>query len=251
MMKIDGRFWLDKNGESFLGRGRVVLLKTIDKTGSIHSAAKELGMSYKAAWDRIDIMNRLADEELLVRTVGGKRGGGTTLTPYAHELIATFERLESVHRTFIERFAKAGSDAEYLEQILSRAFLTTSARNQLLCTIKSLDLKGIECNITLVLPNGKTLQASITTASAKSMALKEGRKVYALIKSNDVIIVDQTDKPNHFDGVVSSTVDGTNSQEIAVDLSGLDLVLVSQASSLKAGERVSLYVDPKSIIIGV
>ncbi len=38
-MKIDGRFWLTKEGQSFLGAGRSELLERIDQTGSINAAA--------------------------------------------------------------------------------------------------------------------------------------------------------------------------------------------------------------------
>ncbi|WP_294893646.1 winged helix-turn-helix domain-containing protein, partial [Sulfuricurvum sp. RIFOXYD12_FULL_44_77] len=86
-MQIDGRFWLTKEGQSFLGAGRIELLERIDKTGSINAAAKEMKMSYKAAWERINGMNLLADQPLIERLTGGKGGGGTKLTPYARELI--------------------------------------------------------------------------------------------------------------------------------------------------------------------
>ncbi len=76
-MQIDGRFWLTKEGQSFLGAGRIELLEHIDKIGSIHAAAKEMKMSYKAAWERINGMNLLADHPLIERTTGGKGGGGT------------------------------------------------------------------------------------------------------------------------------------------------------------------------------
>ena len=41
-MKLNGRFWLTKDGESFLGAGRVELLEKIEEFGSISAAAKEM-----------------------------------------------------------------------------------------------------------------------------------------------------------------------------------------------------------------
>ena len=38
-------------------------------------------MSYRAAWDALDEMNNLAEQPLVVRTAGGKNGGGTQLPP--------------------------------------------------------------------------------------------------------------------------------------------------------------------------
>lgn len=58
---LDGRLWITKDSKNFLGRGRVVLLEQIQKTGSIHAAAKAMKMSYKSAWDAVDAMNNLSD----------------------------------------------------------------------------------------------------------------------------------------------------------------------------------------------
>ncbi|MGZ8548964.1 MAG: winged helix-turn-helix domain-containing protein, partial [Sulfuricurvum sp.] len=150
-MKIDGRFWLTKENQSFLGAGRIELLERIDQTGSINAAAKEMKMSYKAAWERINGMNLLADQPLIERTTGGRGGGGTKLTLYARELIATFHRFNELHRQFIDRFAEAGNDPQRLARILSRTFLTTSARNQIPSILQTIDTNGLHSTLTLAL----------------------------------------------------------------------------------------------------
>jgi len=98
-MNVKGSFWIEKDNKSFLGKGRVELLKKIDKYGSISKAAKDMKMSYKAAWDAVDIINKLAKEEAVEKISGGKGGGGTRLTDYGKKLIKTFEAAE-------ERFKK-------------------------------------------------------------------------------------------------------------------------------------------------
>ena len=107
-MQIDGRFWLMKEGKSFLGNGRIELLEEIKRTGSINAAAKAMKMSYKAAWERINSMNELADEPIIIKLTGGKGGGGTVLTPHAHALIKTYKRFNTLHRQFIERLQRQG-----------------------------------------------------------------------------------------------------------------------------------------------
>ncbi|MFP4834589.1 winged helix-turn-helix domain-containing protein, partial [Paraburkholderia sp. BR10879] len=89
------------------GAARIALLEAIHATGSITGAAKAVGMSYKGAWDAVDVMNNLAGEALVVRATGGKGGGGTTLTPRALRLVETFRAIEREHQRFIERAAHA------------------------------------------------------------------------------------------------------------------------------------------------
>ena len=93
-MKVKGNFWIEKNNKSFLGRGRIELLKKIDKYGSISKAAKEMKMSYKAAWDAVDIINKLSKHSVVEKVSGGKGGGGTRLTEYGKKLIEIFENAE-------------------------------------------------------------------------------------------------------------------------------------------------------------
>jgi len=93
-MKAGGNFWLKKNGKSYLGKGRVELLKKIERLGSISKAAKEMNMSYKAAWDIIDILNRYSTYKVVEKTSGGKGGGGSRLTEYGKYLINLYEETE-------------------------------------------------------------------------------------------------------------------------------------------------------------
>ncbi|MBM4295051.1 MAG: LysR family transcriptional regulator [Deltaproteobacteria bacterium] len=89
-LQIKGRLWLEKDGETFLSWGRVVLLERIRDLGSIAAAARHLGMAYSHAWSLVAAMNRLAGEELVARTFGGKDGGRAWLTPAGEAAIVQF-----------------------------------------------------------------------------------------------------------------------------------------------------------------
>ena len=80
---------LDLNHKPFVGRGRIESLRRIGEAGSISRAAKEMGMSYKQAWDAVDAMNNLA-ERPVQRQVGGRHGGGTEVTDEGRRLIAVY-----------------------------------------------------------------------------------------------------------------------------------------------------------------
>ena len=63
--RVIGRFWVMGFGANSIGHGRVELLERIHAAGSISQAARDMGMSYKAAWDAVEAMNNLADGALV------------------------------------------------------------------------------------------------------------------------------------------------------------------------------------------
>ena len=101
-MQIKGRLWLEKDGDTFLSWGRVILLERIREHGSIAAAARSLNMAYSHAWGLVAKMNELAGEELVSRTFGGKKGGRAWLTPTAEALIAQFWDLVGEFRQWLE-----------------------------------------------------------------------------------------------------------------------------------------------------
>ena len=71
-----GNLWLNRADNKFLGGDRINLLENIDELGSITKAAKAVGVSYKTAWDTINMINNLAEKPLVDRLAGGNGGGG-------------------------------------------------------------------------------------------------------------------------------------------------------------------------------
>ena len=100
-LSIHNRLWIMKDGRSYLGEGRIALLKAIAEHGSMSAAARSMKMSYKKAWESIDAMNSLSNEPLVTRTTGGSGGGGTVVTDAGHEAIGLFERIQSNCRDFL------------------------------------------------------------------------------------------------------------------------------------------------------
>ncbi|WP_345993878.1 TOBE domain-containing protein [Sulfurimonas sp. HSL-1716] len=258
-MEIDGRFWLKKDGRSFLGSGRIELLNMIEKTGSINAAAKEMKMSYKAAWERINGMNELADEPIIQRKIGGKGGGGTTLTPYAHELIKTYDRLNELHRQFIDRFSEAGDSPELLSKILKRTFLTTSARNQIPSKISKIDSNELSSLITITLSGGSEVLSTITSKSANSMNLHVGSDIYAIIKSSDIKIYaappKETKDLNLLEGTVESLESTDLNSELALRINEKTLLITllkkDEMDSFSVGKKAYAGIAYNNIIVGL
>lgn len=102
------KIWVvDPSGKVLFGMGRVKILEAIDRGGSINAAAKSLKMSYRAVWGRIKATEERLGRELLVRTTGGASGGGSTLTPYAKDLIKEYKTFRrQVIEDADDRFAR-------------------------------------------------------------------------------------------------------------------------------------------------
>ena len=81
-------------GEPAMGPGRAALLSHIARTGSITSAARAMGMSYRRAWQLVEALNRSFAEPLVVTEVGGKRGGGAVVTALGKRLVTLYRAME-------------------------------------------------------------------------------------------------------------------------------------------------------------
>jgi molybdate transport system regulatory protein len=85
-------------GADAFGPGKAELLRHIAATGSIRTAATELGMSYNRAWQLVTAMNGLFRAPLVAVTRGGGTGGGAALTPLGEEVLTRYTRMEAACR---------------------------------------------------------------------------------------------------------------------------------------------------------
>jgi molybdate transport system regulatory protein len=79
--------------ESAMGPGKADLLDAIQRTGSISAAARDMGMSYRRAWDLVDTMNRCFVQPLVVTVTGGSHGGGAQVTDFGLEVLRRYRDL--------------------------------------------------------------------------------------------------------------------------------------------------------------
>src|SRR5579863_7566494 len=101
-----GRLWLEKSGKAYLGKGKIELLTRIDEGGSITHAAQAMGMSYRAAWDALRVMNRRSEQPLVVKIRGGPGGGQTKLTDYGRRVIQIFHVFQDEHERFLDSMSR-------------------------------------------------------------------------------------------------------------------------------------------------
>ena len=82
-------------GGRAMGPGKASLLEAIQAAGSISGAARELGMSYRRAWELADAMNQDFREPLVSTSRGGAGRGGATLTPRGLAVLTQFREMEA------------------------------------------------------------------------------------------------------------------------------------------------------------
>jgi molybdate transport system regulatory protein len=81
-------------GGPAIGPGKARLISLIEATGSISGAAREMGMSYRRAWQLVEALNLSFTQPVVVTATGGKRGGGAEVTAFGRELVARFRVME-------------------------------------------------------------------------------------------------------------------------------------------------------------
>jgi len=217
---LRGALVLERTG-SRMGAERVALLAAVGRTGSISAAAREVGLSYKAAWDGVQAMNNLFSSPVVTAAPGGKAGGGAVLTETGHKLIAAYGAMEDGVAKLLASFEKSlNLDPA---EVLRGLSLRTSARNAWLCKVWSVAADDVSAQVRMHLGDKQDLTAVITARSAAEMRLAPGSEVLALVKSNFVMLAG-TEGPgrlsvrNRLSGRVIERIDSALSSEITLDL---------------------------------
>jgi molybdate transport system regulatory protein len=116
-MKVRTKIWInDDDDHVVFGAGRVRMLETIDRLGSMNRAAKALKMSYRALWGRIKSTEARMGKKVLTTRPGGGRESGSVLTPEAKIYLKKYKRLEKkiiqvADKEFEKIFGSAGDHA--------------------------------------------------------------------------------------------------------------------------------------------
>lgn len=77
-----------------MGPGKAELLERIDRTGSISAAGREMGMSYKRAWQLVETLNAMFGAPVVESSRGGAQGGGARVTDTGRAVLAAYRAFE-------------------------------------------------------------------------------------------------------------------------------------------------------------
>ena len=82
-------------GAIAMGPGKADLLDAIAAEGSISGAGRRMGMSYRRAWQLVDLMNRCWEAPLVETSPGSARGVGARLTTEGETVLAGYRALQT------------------------------------------------------------------------------------------------------------------------------------------------------------
>ncbi len=94
MTSLVARFRIDFAPYCSVGPGKIALLEAIRRTGSLSQAARDLGMSYRRAWQLLASLNESFREPVAVTATGGVGGGGARLSRFGEELVEFYRAFE-------------------------------------------------------------------------------------------------------------------------------------------------------------
>lgn len=236
------------------------LLSAIESEGSLVSAARRAGLSYKGAWDIIERACDLSPRPLIERSPGGGRDRGTRLTVTGRKLLDIHRRLEQSKKSILQELNRDLANDPILLQWYRRLILQSSARNQWRAEVLDLKSGVVRSAVTLRLPMGAMIVASLSRESVSKMALDMGAQVIVLVKASMVHLVAGAlefdfSAENHFEGVISDIIQDEISAEVIVNLASGDRVVTTLSVDeyveigVEEGDNVSVFFDAEAIVL--
>ena len=86
--KISVRLFTD---DKCFGPGIAALLRRVEEYHSLRAAAASMGMAYSKAWSVLKSCEEHLGFKLLISTVGGKNGGGASLTDDGRKMLEAYD----------------------------------------------------------------------------------------------------------------------------------------------------------------
>ena len=245
-----------------LGERLFRLLAEIDGTGSINQAAKNVGLTYKGAWEMIERANNLSPKTLVSSAIGGRTGGGTRLTPAGKNFLQLFIQIQEEHGRFLEQINQRLVGNQEILFLFKRLIMKASARNQFFGKVADVAIGAVNVTVVVGLKGGENIVASITKESAESLGIKVGVDVVALVKAPQIIVITdfggyRISARNQLKGAVSRIQKGAVNSEVVIELTGGDSVTATvtndsiETLNLSLGNSATAVFKAGSVILGV
>ena len=238
---------------------RLEVLRRVGESGSISQAARDAGISYKAAWQAIDTLTNLGGVPLVERTVGGAGGGGARITAQGLQLLQLADELARARDAVLARFAGGA-------QLASGLGLRTSMRNQLPCRVVAVEPAAPgdpAVWVRMQTAGGERLTSSITRESADLLGLAPGLEVLVLCKATAVRVQAAVAGQRGGDsaaggecvlhGAVERVAAGTQRDEVVLALAGGGhwVGFAPHPFAARVGEAASAHMAAAALVVGL
>jgi molybdate transport system regulatory protein len=259
---LQGSIWLEGDNKPFAAE-QVELLQGVADTGSISAAARQVGVSYKTAWDRIEAMNNMAEQPLVDRSAGGAKGGGTRLTEYGQRMLAGFRILQEEHQAFLQRISSRVQSladvAGDISDLVRAGQLKTSARNQFRGVVEQVIPGAVNAEIRLRITSEHLVSAIITEESLHNLGIEPGQTLVALVKAPWVMLSSDPNvavsTSNRLVGVVCRITRGAVNADVVLELAdGKSIAAIITNSSLdnmqlQEGQPACAFFEAGSVVL--
>ncbi|MDK2777142.1 MAG: TOBE domain-containing protein [Pseudomonadota bacterium] len=256
---LQGSLWLNSDSQTAFAADQVGLLQAIDETGSISKAARKVGISYKTAWDRVDAINNMAPQPLVVRAAGGAQGGGTSLTGYGQEIVKGFLAMQNEHAAFLHQLSRKVHSITDVAGFMTGGTLKTSARNQFRGIVSQVIPGTVNNEIRIRISPNREIVAIVSDESCQALGLEPDSRVVALVEANAVMLSRdrniRVSARNKLLGVVKRITTGAVNSDIVLDIGdskSLSLLMTNTSADdleLHEGDEVCAFFKSSSVIL--
>ena len=261
---LRAELWLENGLVGKAGADRIALIEAIAETSSIAAAARRVGLSYRAAWDAVQVLNNLFAEPLVLAASGGAKGGEAGVTAYGARVTASFRLMEAgLQRTLAGlQDQLVGTDELALPNLLWTLGMKTSARNALHGVVQTVTDGAVNAEVMLRIGGAAEIVAVVTRQSAHDLGLVPGAAAVALINAGSIILTAadedlRTSARNRLKGVVIEIRAGAVNDEITLELDAgktLTATITSESTNrlgLALGQPVVALIKASQVILAV
>lgn len=230
---------------------RIEILRRLAEVGSISQAARDTGISYKAAWQAIETLGNLAGTPMVEKAVGGAGGGGARLTAAGRQVLSGADLHHQARRGLLQ--ALDGRDGQSMSAGVVALGLRTSMRNHLPCRVLGLQRRAGMVRVLLDLGEGQDLAARITVESAQLLGLVPGLAVLALCKATGVQVaaaLAPREGANLLQGVVTRCSRSASGGEVSIRLASAQQLVgfAGPGHGLKVGHSAQALIDESAVV---
>lgn len=240
----------------------ISMLEAIAANGSINQAAKVVGLSYKAAWERVEAINNLSPQPLVARKTGGSGGGGTVLTDDGRLFLKQALLFQKQQEKLVTFFEETPREAFEMLQSLRGMEMQISARNVWLGDVNRIEQGAVNSVVTVRLKGEDTIVSVITHNSVERLELTPGREVHVIVKAPSVMLSkgadpDTVSARNILKGTINRIIKGAVNDEIVVDIAGgntVTSILTSESvrrMGLEEKMEISAIIQASSVLLAI